>query len=283
MIVWRSHQFVESVTISSELICSAHLFFLCLMVGWSNKDSCAVSPVSSLSERKKFACPLWENCLTIIQHSTYFIEVRNVAANHLGYFAVAVCEGMLPSRGTKFSSNRMATKLNEIFCQYGTQKKKWWDDLLECLLLLWGHLPWGPALHRCCLRPHSRSLPALRGGGGGIHGPSMPWHCGAGPFLLVHAQSASPLLMVSATDHQTLFFEHCQSQSVLLLGELTSQIFLVSMVIESIAGGLHVIRAWSVWCVSRWGKWLKTNQQPTPNDNSGEWWSSFSVLVSNFQ
>ena len=35
-------------------------------------------------------------------------------------------------------------------------------------------------------------------------------------------------------------------------------------------------------CVSKWGKWLKTNQQPTPNDNSGEWWSSFAVLVSNF-
>ena len=36
-------------------------------------------------------------------------------------------------------------------------------------------------------------------------------------------------------------------------------------------------------CASKWGKWLKTNQQPTPNDNSGEWWSSFVVLVSNFQ
>ena len=36
-------------------------------------------------------------------------------------------------------------------------------------------------------------------------------------------------------------------------------------------------------CVSKWGKWSKTNQQPTQNDNSGEWWSSFAVLVSNFQ
>ena len=36
-------------------------------------------------------------------------------------------------------------------------------------------------------------------------------------------------------------------------------------------------------CVSKCGKWSKTNQQPTPNDNSGEWWSSFAVLVSNFQ
>ena len=46
-----------------------------------------------------------------------------MAADHLGYFAVAVREGTLPSHGTKFSSNRMATKLNKIFCQYGTQKK----------------------------------------------------------------------------------------------------------------------------------------------------------------
>ena len=27
-----------------------------------------------------------------------------------------------------------------------------------------------------------------------------------------------------------------------------------------------------VHCASKWGKWSKTNQQPTPNDNSGEGW-----------
>ena len=49
----------------------------------------------------------------------------------------------------------------------------------------------------------------------------------------------------------------------------------------SFTSGFHAKRL--PRCASKWGKWLKTNQQPTPNDNSGEWWSSFAVLVSNFQ
>ena len=114
----------------------------------------------------------------------------------------------------------MATKLNVIFCQCGAQKKKRWGDLHKCLHHHHrhhrGHLPQCLTLHRCSHHLRSRSLPLLSGGDGGIHGPSGPWHRGAGPSLLGHAQPASPLLLVSAADHRTLFFfffffEHRQS------------------------------------------------------------------------
>ena len=44
------------------------------------------------------------------------MDVRNVAANHLGYFALAVCEG-LPRHHTKFTWDGPAAKLNVVLCQ----------------------------------------------------------------------------------------------------------------------------------------------------------------------
>jgi len=44
------------------------------------------------------------------------VDVRNVAANHLGYFALAVCEG-LPRHHTKFTWDGPAAKLNVVLCQ----------------------------------------------------------------------------------------------------------------------------------------------------------------------
>ena len=99
-------------------------------------------------------------------------------------------------------------------------QRRSWDDLPECLLLLLHHHhpPWCLTPHCCSHHLCSRSLPPLSGSGGGIHGPSGPWHCSTGLSLPGHAQPASTFLMVSTSDHHSLFFWNGQWQFALLFG-----------------------------------------------------------------